>query len=145
MIPKDSLRNTLRQRLIGEGLRFVLVGLANTGFTYLIYLALLTWIRYELAYVLAYVVGIGTSYLMNAAFVFRQPLSWRGALTFPTVYIVQMVLGTLLLKALVEFAGIAESVAPLIVVAASLPVTFLMSRFVLTRSASGTPAPPDRH
>lgn len=142
---KYPLQEMLRQRLVGEGLRFILVGLTNTALTYLVYLALLPFIRYEVAYVVAYVLGIGTSYLMNAVFVFRQPLSWRGALTFPSVYIVQMLLGTVLLKGLVDFAGVPDSIAPLIVVAMSLPATFVMSRFVLTRNAADKPTPPDRH
>ncbi|WP_440225594.1 GtrA family protein [Dokdonella sp. MW10] len=121
-----------RRQIIGEGLRFLVGGALNTGFTYLVYLLLLMAVRYEVAYVIAYLVGIVTSYLVNALLVFRQPLDRKAALAFPLVYVVQILLGTVLLRVLVEH-GIDEKVAPLIVIAATIPLTFLMTRLVLVR------------
>lgn len=121
-----------RRQLLGEGFRFLVGGALNTGFTYLVYLLLVAFIRYELAYVCAYLIGIATSYLVNALLVFRQPLDRKAALKFPFVYVIQLVLGTLLLRVLVEH-GIDEKVAPLIVIAATVPLTFLMTRYVIVR------------
>ena len=39
--------------------RFVVVGAANTAFSYLVYLLLLQFIDYRLAYTVAYVLGTG--------------------------------------------------------------------------------------
>jgi putative flippase GtrA len=40
---------------------------------------------YQAAYLVAYVIGIVFSYVFNARFVFRDPLSWRAAMTYPSV------------------------------------------------------------
>lgn len=121
--------------------RFVFAGAANTGVTYLLYLALLVWIRYEIAYAMAYVIGIGISYVVNSIFVFRQPLAWRAAVAFPLVYVVQLVLGSALLKVLVDGMHVAEQYAPLLVVALMLPVTYFVSRRVVVGKKAGSKPP----
>lgn len=129
-------RARLRMKLVrhptsAQAIRFVLAGGLNTAVTYLLYLAFLPWIRYELAYVLAYVIGVGFSYLLNARFVFRQPLSLKAAIAFPLVYVIQLGAGSGLLKMLVDVLGVPVKLAPLIVVALMLPVTFLLSRRIV--------------
>lgn len=121
-----------------EGLRFLIAGGLNTAIGYALYLLMLPWIRYEIAYAIAYVLGIGTSYLLNAIFVFRRPLSMKAAFAFPLVYAVQLVLGSILLKILVDWMGIPEQFAPLIVVVLSLPMTFLLSRRIVNGKRSST-------
>lgn len=134
-----GLLDSLQPRT-GEVARFVLAGAANTGVTYLLYQALLAWIRYEFAYAIAYVIGIGISYIVNSIFVFRQPLAWRAAMAFPLVYAVQLVLGSAMLKVLVDGLRVAEQYAPLLVVALMLPITFLLSRkLVVGKKESSKP------
>lgn len=114
-----------------EIFRFLVAGGINTGLTWLLYLLLLIWLRYEAAYALSYVAGIVVSYLISARFVFRQRMRWRAALLFPLVYAVQLALGFVLLKLLVERAGVPQAVAPLLVIALTLPITFLLSRRIV--------------
>jgi len=122
------------RRLIG-GLapkaRFVAGGALNTALSYLVYLALQWIMDYQLAFLVAYLAGIALSYLINAILVFHQPLSWRTALRFPLVYIVQYFLSAILLALLVELLGISARIAPLVVAVALLPVTYLMARHAL--------------
>lgn len=122
---------TGRRARLGEAMRFLAAGGANTAFTYIIYLTLLNWIRYEFAYALAYILGIATSYLINSLFVFRKPLSWKAALAFPLIYVVQLVIGSIVLKVSVEWLSVSERYAPLVVIAITLPLTFLLSRRVV--------------
>ncbi len=114
-----------------EILRFLIAGGINTGLTWLLYLLLLIWLRYELAYALSYVAGIVVSYLISTRFVFRQRMRWRAALLFPLVYAVQFALGFLLLKLLVDRIGVPQALAPLLVIVLTLPITFLMSRWIV--------------
>lgn len=123
-----------------EGLRFLIAGGLNTAVGYGLYLLMLPWIRYEIAYAIAYVLGIGTSYLLNATFVFRQPLSLKAAFAFPLVYAAQLILGSVLLKVLVDWMGIPKQFAPLIVVVLSLPITFLLSRRIVSGKSNSTQA-----
>ncbi|WP_313311926.1 GtrA family protein [Pulveribacter sp.] len=116
---------------LARGLRFIVGGGANTAFSYVIYLLLKTTMPYQWAYLIAYTMGIVFAYWVNARWVFRVPLSWRGLLSYPIVYVVQYLISALLLGVLVEVLGINVTFAPIFVVVASLPLTYLMNRFVL--------------
>jgi putative flippase GtrA len=114
----------------GEAFRFALGAVLNVVVGYGSYLLLLHWLHYVAAYAIAYVIGIAVSYVFNAFIVFRQPMRARAALTFPLVYIVQFLLGLVLLKVLVEALHIPVWMGPLLVSALTLPVTFVMSRII---------------
>jgi len=113
--------------------RFLLVGATNTAISYVIYLLLLGFMAYLYAYSIAYGIGIVISYILNSRFVFRQPLSMGKFLQFPVVYAIQYGLGATILWLLVGQASISPELAMLAVVAATIPVTFLVSRFILKR------------
>lgn len=112
-------------------LRFVVGGALNTGLSYGIYLLLLLIVDYQVAYFFAYLCGLLFAYWFNAVVVFKVPLSWRGLMAYPIVYLTQYAASALLLGSLVAFAGIAEAFAPLVVTAVMMPVTYLMNKLVL--------------
>lgn len=118
----------------GSKVRFLVGGALNTALTYLIYLVLQWVMSYQLAFLAAYLSGIVLSYFINASLVFRQPLSWGTALRFPLVYLVQYVLGAILLALLVETLGMDARIAPLAVVVLLLPATYLMTKRALAQS-----------
>jgi putative flippase GtrA len=120
-----------RSRFIEVG-RFIVAGILNTGITYALYLILLTWQGYEFAYSLSYAAGIVISYLANAIYVFRKPLKASSAMAFPLVYVVQFLIGFLLVKILVEWLTVPAEIAPLIAIAVTLPVTFVLSRWIIS-------------
>ena len=112
-------------------LRFLCGGAANTLLSWLLYLALVQVLPYQWAYLGAYVAGIVFAYWVNATFVFRVALSWRGLFAYPAVYVVQYLAAAVLLEVLVRFAGAAPAYAPLAVTAILLPLTYLMNKLVL--------------
>ncbi len=120
----------------GEFSRFLLVGGVNTIWSYLLYAALQVVLPYQIAYTVAYVASVVVAYYLNARFVFRSPLSWGKALRFPTVYVAQYIMGVAALYLLVELLAVHQLFAPFLVVAATVPVTFLLSRFILKRPAA---------
>ncbi|QNA91163.1 GtrA family protein [Massilia sp. Dwa41.01b] len=127
-------------------LRFLCGGAANTLFTYLLYLGLIQLLPYQAAYLAAYVVGIVLAYWLNARFVFKVPLSWRGLFAYPVVYLVQYVVAAGLLEVLVKLGGVPPAYAPLVVTAVLLPLTYLMNKVVLRRSARpAVPVPASKH
>lgn len=117
-----------------EFVRFIVCGVINTGGTFIIYLCLLWVVSYPAAYTISYVAGVFISYWLNARFVFHEALSIARAIQYPVVYLVQYLLGLGLLFLLVEVAHLSDIVAPLLVVILTLPVTFLLSRYVIRRS-----------
>jgi putative flippase GtrA len=113
--------------------RFVLLGGANAVLTWLIYLALLHWTGYALAYTISYVLGIGFSYLANAILVFNAPMTARSAATFPLVYVFQYVAGLALVAAQIEWFGVPAWLAPWIATALLVPASFILTRTILVR------------
>ena len=91
----------------------------------------LRWLAYPVAYGIAYVAGIAWSYAANTLFVFRTRPSLRRAAMFPFVYVAQYVVGTALLVALVDGAGVPRALAPAVVIVVTIPMTYLLSKRIL--------------
>ena len=129
-----------------EIVRFVLGGASTTIVSYAIYLALLYWMPYVFAYSIAYVSGIAWSYFANTLFVFRRAPSVTRAALFPLVYLAQYVAGTLLLVLLVDVLHLSQKLAPLAVIVLTLPLTYVLSRHVITADLARPPPKeaPDR-
>ena len=117
----------------GEFARFLLAGATNTVLSYLLYLFLLEFLAYLLAYSIAYCIGIAISYFLNVYFVFKKRASLASFIKFPAVYLIQYCLGAVMLWLLVGGAGITPAIAMIGVIVVTIPVTFLASRFVLTK------------
>ncbi len=127
----SSLTTRIKAFLSLPFVKFVIAGGINTGITYLIYLFVLLFASYPVAFTVSYVAGIAIAYLLNSLFVFRVRLTLKKILRFPIVYLVQYGLNMGLLYLFIDLAGMAEEIAPLLAIAIVVPITFVMSRFVL--------------
>lgn len=114
-----------------EFIRFLAGGGFNTLATYLLFLALATWINTTAAYSIAYVAGIVLSYFINAMFVFSRRTSLQTASLYPFVYLAQYLLGLGVLFIATSYFSIAKEMAMLIVIAVNTPITFVISKKVL--------------
>jgi putative flippase GtrA len=114
-------------------LRFLLGGGLNTMVTYGIYLVLNIWIVYSIAYTIAYLSGIVFSYIINTQWVFKQKTSLKSAGMYPLVYLIQYLLGISLLHVLVAVLQLPETIAPLIIIVISLPVTYILTKLILSK------------
>lgn len=121
----------MKRLLTPEILRFIAGGLLNTVVSYSLYLLLLLWLPYSLSYSLAYVGGIVFSFFIQTRWVFKVPVSLKKFLAFPLVYLAQYLAGLVLLALLIEWLHIPERWALLIVIALTLPMTFVLSRTIL--------------
>lgn len=113
--------------------RFVIGGGVNTAVTFAAYLLLVPILSPRAAYTLVYVFGIGLSYMINTYFVFHAQRTIRSGLQYPVVYVAQYLIGLAVLSLLTHMA-IDSRVAMALVIIVSLPVTFLLTRFVLKQS-----------
>jgi putative flippase GtrA len=117
----------------------------NTGLTYLAYLVLLKLVPYRWAYSVSYVAGVFLSFVVNSLYVFRTPLRWRKLLPYPSVYLVQYLLGLGVMFVGVELLGWDSRWMPAAVLAVTVPVSFVLTRWVLNaKTAGGDEAPPSR-
>jgi putative flippase GtrA len=114
-----------------EFARFLVAGLANTSLTYLLYLSINLLVQYTIAYTISYCIGIVFSYWLNSYWVFHQRWSWCKLLQYPAIYIVQYIAGLIILYIIVKFFYLSEWIAPLIVIILTVPLTFVLSRFLL--------------
>lgn len=111
--------------------RFLVVGCLNTAFAYGLYFLFNQFMHYQLAYALAYVMGIFFSYWLNTRWVFKTAMNWKSFFSFPLVYVFQYGMNAILLHVLVEMFGLSEWLSPFLVIIVSIPVTFTLSKFVI--------------
>ncbi len=122
------------EKSLPDLIKFVIGGGINTAFTYCLYFGLQVILPYQVAYAIAFATGIVFSYWFNAMIVFKTPIGLKGFFAFPLVYLVQYLLSALLLSVFVERFGIPQSVAPLMVIVLTIPVTFVLTRWFLRRA-----------
>src|SRR5690606_10861156 len=111
-------------------LRFLLSGGLNTLITYVLYLLLMRYMPYWGAYSISFGAGILLAYVLNRVFVFRQhrgAISWLG---LPLIYAIQYGAGLLLLWLWISIAGLDARLGPLAVIAATVPLTFVLTRYI---------------
>lgn len=112
-------------------LRFLLTGGANTLATLAVYWLLLPWLRPQAAYAASFVFGVCLGYLLHSRYAFRVRHSWRGFAAWPLVCLAGWAAGASMLALAIGPLGLDPRLAPLLSVAASVPVTFLLGRRVL--------------
>lgn len=117
-----------------ELIRFVLVGTLNFLLTYPVYLLLLRFVVYSVAYTFSYLVGIFAAYWLNSHFVFQERMRLSKALQFPFVYVVQYFVTIGFLYLLIESAHVKQSLAPIATLLVTVPLTYVLSRYVIKRN-----------
>jgi putative flippase GtrA len=114
-----------------EFVRFLCVGIANTSFSYTLYILFNLVMPYTVAYTLSYILGVVFSYWLNSKWVFRVQMSFKTFVKFPLVYVAQYAINVVSLRLLVEQVGLSKIVAPFLVIVISIPITFLLGRTVM--------------
>ncbi|WOQ16762.1 GtrA family protein [Raineyella sp. W15-4] len=110
---------------------FCLVGLVNTGVSYVAYLGLRLLMPYLVAYVLGWAGGVVVSFLLNCRFTYRVRPTWRGFVLFPLSSLPNIVLSSGGVVLMVEVLGWDQKVAPLIATLLAVPVSYLIARTIL--------------
>ena len=117
---------------------FLFGGLLNTSLTYSIYLLLNYFIEYRISYFISYLIGIIFAFYYNSKFVFNALFSWKILFQYPLVYIIQFIASALLLTILVEAISIDKNIAPLIVIAAMVPFSYLLNDLIFKKQKFGS-------
>lgn len=114
---------------------FAIGGVLNTALSFLVYLELNVHLGHQLSYLCAFLFGIIFSYFYNCLIVFKYRTGLKSFFSFPIVYAAQYILGAALLEVLVSVLDVSEKVAPLIVSFLMLPMSFLLSKLILGKTA----------
>src|SRR5262245_11270062 len=109
---KFPFLNALRDQFVNPAfIRFILIGGVNTIFSYAVYAILLSFTSYQIAYTIAYILGIVLSYYLNSRFTFRAKMAPIKAIRYPLIYIVQYLLSLLLLYIFIDSFGVNKLLA----------------------------------
>lgn len=112
-------------------LTFGLIGLANTGLSYLVYLAAMRVSPYAIANVIGWTVGVLFSFYANCRFTWRVRPTWQRFIRFPLSSVPNVAFSTAGVVFLVEVARVDVRVAPLVATAAAIPLSYLLARAIL--------------
>ena len=128
-----SLRRLSGTETRSQFLRFLLVGLFNTFSSYLYYLVALWWgASAVVAYNISYLLSIFVTYFIHLKFTFQKRHTTGKMLAFPLTYVVQYSAGLGALMVFLDW-GVSEELAGLLIIIVTVPITFLISRFLLNR------------
>ena len=98
VIQKKQQFNSILKKIY----RFLLSGATNTALTYALYLVLIRFLNYNVAYIITFTVGILIAYILNRFIVFREKGRFGITLLFPTMYVLQCLLGLIIVYYWVE-------------------------------------------
>jgi putative flippase GtrA len=112
-------------------LTFAAVGVINTATYYCLYLLFLNWLPYLFAHVVAFVTSMVGSFFLNARFTYRTRPTWRKFLLFPLTNVTNFLVTTSGVYVIVDVLHAGSRFAPLLASAAAIPVTFVVSRWVM--------------
>ena len=115
-----------------EVLRYGAAGGVNTVATYALYLGLLRLVDYRVAYALAFVAGIGLSFLLLRHLVFARPGKRHSLAWLAASQLLQLGLGLAVVQAWVGWLRWPDTLAPLAAIAVCVPLMFLIQRWIFT-------------
>lgn len=121
--------------LIGQFIRFGLVGVANTAVYYLFYRIFLLFVPYLGAHVLGWALATLFSFYVNAYFTFRERPTLRRLAAFPLSSLVNLVISTVVSAILVSGVGASENWGTVVGGIVAIPFTFAVVRLVFTSKA----------
>ena len=125
----------LNKDFIIKFIKFACIGGLNTLITYALYYALSFYLSYQISFLISYIAGIVISYVLNSKLVFKQRNTLRGFFLYPLVYIVQYGVCALLLHFIIVTHIIDPKIAPLLITILLLPLTYIMSKVILSLGA----------
>ncbi|HLR10667.1 MAG TPA: GtrA family protein [Sporosarcina sp.] len=120
----------------GEFLRFVIVGVINTGTYYGLYLLGLYWLEwhYMMAHFFGFICSLIGSFFLNTYFTYKVKPTWKKFFQFPLTQVANTVITTIILFVLVEWFQLSSGLAPIVAMFFTVPITFIMTGKILKTS-----------
>lgn len=122
--------------IVREALRYLAAGGVNTAATWALYLVLLQRLDYRLAYVLAFVAGVGLSFVLLRHLVFARPGKRHALAWLAASQLLQLGLGLAVVQAWVAWLQAPAWLAPLAAIAVCVPLLFVIQRWIFTPHAA---------
>lgn len=129
---KRIIEEYRKRQSLREVVRFGITGVVSTLVTYGVYYILLKWLNPTISFTIAYLVAMVVNYLLTTLFTFKVNANTKNALGFIVSNGINYGLCTLLLNAFI-WLGVSKQLAPIPMYAISIPVNFLIVRFVMKK------------
>lgn len=120
------------KKLIGQAIRFCIVGIMAVAIHYAIYLLLKQWMIKVVAFAIGYFISFIANFFMTAKFTFKKDATTKKGVGFLGAHIVNFILQTSLLQMFL-WLGVNENFAPIPVYCIAVPVNFMLVRFVFRK------------
>lgn len=124
--------NLKQKETICQIIRFGIVGVIVTLTHYAIYWVLKEFINYNIAYTIGYGLSFIANFFLSAYFTFKKNATIKKGVGFGIAHFCNYFIQMVLLNIVVAI-GISKDWAPIPVYAISIPINFLMVRFVFNR------------
>ena len=121
-----------KRQSLREVVRFGITGVVSTLVTYGVYYILLKWLNPTISFTIAYILAMVVNYLMTTLFTFKVNANTKNALGFIVSNGINYALCTVLLNMFI-WLGVSKQLAPIPMYAISIPVNFLIVRFVMKK------------
>lgn len=122
----------MNKEAIGEMIRFSIVGVLVTAIHYGVYWLLQLVVNVNIAWTAGYVAGFIVNYYLSAFYIFRKKTSVKNGAGFGIAHVVNYLLQMVLLNFFI-WIGLSAEMAPVGIYAVSIPVNFLLVRFVFKK------------
>lgn len=123
------LSNLLSKDIIGEVIRFGVVGCFATALHYFIYWLFSKWMNINIAYTIGYAISFVCNFFLTSFFTFKEKASVKRGIGFGGAHLFNYLFQLGLLNFFI-WMGVSKDLAPLPVYAIAIPINFLMVRFV---------------
>lgn len=111
-------------------IKFGIVGLSNTIIALAIYYGLLLFgVNYLVSNTISWIVSVFNAFFWNNKYVFKNENTWLKALLRTYIsYGFSFIMGSFLLYVFVDWLGISNVVAPLVLLIITIPFNFLLNK-----------------
>lgn len=128
-----SIKDLISKKTIMQFVRFGGVGLTCAGIHYGIYYLLKSQISsLTLAFSIGYLVAFVANFLLTTFFTFQTSASYGKALGFVISHVVNYLCNLIFFKLFI-YLGVSENIAPILAIACSVPINFLILKRVFVR------------
>jgi putative flippase GtrA len=110
--------------------RFLAVGITNTIVGCAVYLLFVNYVSHTLAYGFAFIAGTACAASLHARVTYRVPLKTSSFTLTALFYLVSYLANAAILEITVVVFGVDKRLGILAVVVASIPITFIATRFI---------------
>lgn len=126
--------------MVGQVLRFLVVGGTNTIITYLILVGLALVIPFPAAYSVAFAIGLGWTLFGTTKFVFRSRKRWPSLALYLAWYLLVFGAGQVIIHILRPHGFWPVAATSFVILLVTTPLTFIGGRLIFLERNSSTAA-----